>query len=83
MSETNGPKSNISKLELESLSVLQPPTELVGSSYADQEKSIDNDRQFLTPVIDMNGEVMCLAWKNNSLYTSQLFYLENEACFNC
>lgn len=83
MSETNSPKSNISADGLVDLIVLQPPSELVGEESALMENSVQSLEDLLTPVIDMNGEVMCLAWKDNSLRTSQLFYLENEMCFNC
>lgn len=78
MSETNGPKSNISS---DGLLVLQPLSELVGDIDGDQgETSLDD---LLTPVIDMNGETMCLAWKELDKRGYQLYYLENEACFNC
>lgn len=81
MSETNGPKSNISSDGLEDLLVLQPLSELVGDFSADQERTKLDD--MLTPLVTELGEHMCLVWKEPDKRTYQLFYLENEACFNC
>lgn len=73
LSEAKEPKSNISDVnDLNSFIV-----ENMGMAEG---ASMD---KLLTPLITEEDEVMCLAWKAPDKLTYQLFYLENEACFNC